>query len=305
MTHANSSVSEYAVATHGLTKRFGRITALDQIGLRVPDGAVYVLVGANGAGKSTLFKLLMNLERPHAGTAEVFGLDTGQEGPDVRAQTGYVPDRQNAPYRSMTCARLLHHVSAFYPQWDGRYADHLANALGVPLEQRVGGLSKGVTRRLQLVLALAHRPSLLLLDEPTDGLDPVVRRRALTLLAEHLADSPTTVLIATHHVHELESLTDHIGVLRNGRLVAQMTREELLATVRSYQLEVPDGWNVPLELQALALRRSSTGRGVQCTLVGKQDEMTKRLAATGALVRQVDTLALEDAVLALLPGDAA
>ncbi|MBA3578363.1 MAG: ABC transporter ATP-binding protein [Gemmatimonadaceae bacterium] len=303
MTHTNASASDYAVSTHGLCKRYGRDTALDQVGLRVPDGAVYVLVGVNGAGKSTLFKLLMNLERPDAGTAEVFGLDTGRAGSEVRAQVGYVPDRQDAPYRSMTSARLLRHAAAFYPKWDHAYADHLTHALGVPPQQRVGGLSKGETRRLQLVLALAHRPPLLLLDEPTDGLDPVVRRRALALLAEHLADAPTTVLMSTHHVHEVESLADHVGVLRDGRLVAQMTREELRRTVRSYQLEVPDGW-APGELHAVELRRSSAGRDVRCTLVGEEQQVTQRLTASGARVRQVSTLALEDAALAFLSEDA-
>jgi ABC-2 type transport system ATP-binding protein len=304
VTHTGASTSDYAVATHGLSKRYGRKSALDQVELRVPDGAVYVLVGVNGAGKSTLFKVLMNLERPDTGAAEVFGLDTGRQGPEVRAQVGYVPERQDAPYRSMTCARLLRHAATFYPRWDHAYADHLTHALGVVPEQRVGGLSKGETRRLQLVLALAHRPSLFLLDEPTDGLDPVVRRRALALLAEHLADAPATVLMSTHHVHELDSLADHIGVLRDGRLVAQMPREELQRTVRSYQFEVPDGWEAPRDLQATALRRSSTGRDIRCTLVGEEREVTQRLAAAGARVRQVGTLALEDAALAFLPEDA-
>jgi ABC-2 type transport system ATP-binding protein len=303
VTHTDPRAGDYAVTTHGLSKRYGREPALDQVELRVPDGAVYVLVGVNGAGKSTLFKVLMNLERPDAGTAEVFGLDTGRAGPEVRAQVGYVPERQDAPYRSMTCARLLRHAAVFHPEWDHAYAEHLARALGVRPERRVGGLSKGETRRLQLVLALAYRPALLLLDEPTDGLDPVVRRRALALLAEHLADAPTTVLMSTHHIHEMDSLADHVGVLRDGRLVAQMAREELQRTVRSYRLEVPDGWEVPRELEPTALRRSSAGRDVRCTLVGEEREVTRRLAATGARVRQVSTLALEDAALAFLPED--
>jgi ABC-2 type transport system ATP-binding protein len=292
-----------AVTTRALSKRFGRVTALDGVDLRVPDGAVFVLVGANGAGKSTLFKLLMNLERPDAGTASVFGMDTGCDGPDVRARIGYVPDRQELPYRSMTCARLLRHAAAFHPPWDDDYAARLVRVLDVPLEQRVGGLSKGATRRLQLVLALAHRPSLLLLDEPTDGLDPVARRRTLTLLAEHLADTPTTVLIATHHTHELESLADHVGALRGGRLIAQMTREALRSTVRSYQLEVPEGWQPPGELRAIGVRRSSAGRDVRCTIVGEQSAVVQRLVAVGAHVRQVDTIPLEDAVLAFLTED--
>lgn len=295
--------SNDAVTTDALSKRYGRKSALDHVELRVPDGAVYLLVGVNGAGKSTLFKLLMNLERADTGTARIFGLDSGREGPEVRAQVGYVPERQDAPYRAMTCGRLLQYAAAFYPGWDHPYANHLTGTLGVPLEQRVGGLSKGETRRLQLVLALAHRPSLLLLDEPTDGLDPVARRRALALLAEHLADTPATVLMSTHHVQELDSLADHIGVLRDGRLVAQMPRGELQRTVRSYELEVPEGWDMPKELLASALRRSSTGREVRCTIVGTERDVIARLTAGGAGVRKVSTLALEDAALAFLPGD--
>lgn len=303
MIRIDRRVGDYAVATHELSKRYGREPALDRVDVRVPEGVVYVLVGVNGAGKSTLFKVLMNLDPPSAGTAEVFGLDTGRQGPEVRAQVGYVPERQDAPYRSMTCADLLRHAAVFYPEWDHTYADHLTRSLGVRPQRRVGGLSKGETRRLQLVLALAHRPPLLLLDEPTDGLDPVVRRRTLTVLAEHLADAPTTVLISTHNLHELESLADHVGVLRDGRLVAQMPREEIQRTVRSYQLEVPDGWEAPRELQATGVRRSSAGRDVRCTLVGEEREITRRLAAAGARVRQVSKLPIEDAALAFLPED--
>ena len=113
MNHIGAPADAYAVVTHGLSKRYGRESALDDVNLRVPEGAVYLLVGVNGAGKSTLFKVLMNLERPDAGSATVFGLDTGRAGPEVRAQVGYVPERQDAPYRSMTCARLLAHAAAF------------------------------------------------------------------------------------------------------------------------------------------------------------------------------------------------
>jgi ABC-2 type transport system ATP-binding protein len=286
-----------------LSKLYGRERALDRVDLRVPNGAVYVIVGANGAGKSTLFKVLMNLERPDAGNAEVFGLDTSRSGPEVRAQIGYVPERQDAPYRAMTCARLLRHASTFYPEWDHAYADHLVRALAIQPQRRVGGMSKGETRRLQLVLALAYRPALLLLDEPTDGLDPVVRRRALALLAEHLADTQATVLVSTHHITELESLADHVGVLRAGRLVAQMPRDELQRSVKSYQLDVPDGWAAPPELQPTGMRRATVGRAAQCTLIGDEQEVMLRLAASGALVRGVVPLSLEDSALAFIPED--
>ncbi|MDB4905995.1 MAG: ABC-type multidrug transport system, ATPase component [Gemmatimonadetes bacterium] len=294
---------DHAIATHALCKRYGREPALDRVDLRVPEGEVYVLLGVNGAGKSTLFRMLMNLERPDSGRAEVFGRDTRRDGPMVRAQVGYVPERQDAPHRSMTCGRLLQHVATFYPAWDDAYAAHLVRSLEIPTGKRIGELSKGETRRLQLVLALAHRPALLLLDEPTDGLDPVIRRRALALLAEHLADAPTTVLISTHHIHEIESLAGYVGILREGRLVAQAPRDELQRTVRSYQMEVPDGWEIPAELQVSRRSRSSAGRLARCTLVGEEREVIRRLGVTGARVRQVSALTLEEAALAYLPGD--
>jgi ABC-2 type transport system ATP-binding protein len=166
----------------------------------------------------------------------------------------------------------------------------------------VGALSKGDSRRLQLVLALAHRPPVLLLDEPTDGLDPIVRGRTLSLLAEHLADTPTTILISTHQVHELDSLADYIGVLRNGRLVAQMSRDDLPRHVGRYRVEVPMGWQATHELQA-AGARSNGIREAQWTLVGDQRELIDRLTLAGAHVRDVQPLALADAALAFLAQD--
>ncbi len=245
-------------------------------------------------------KVLLNLERPDEGRAEVFGLDTATDGPQVRAQIGYMPESHEHAYSWLTGTQLIRHVAAHYPAWDHAYAARLIEIFGVRPERKIGTLSKGESRRLQFVLTLAHRPSLLLLDEPTDGLDPVVRNRTLTQLAEHLADTPTTVLIATHHIGEVDSLADHIGVLNAGRLVAQMSRDELRRTVLRYRVEVPEGWEAPPELRTPSLRRSRGGREVQWTLIGEERDVTARLAAAGATVRDVTSLALEDAALAFL-----
>ena len=303
MTYSSHDAGAHAVSTHGLIKRFGRETALAGVDLAVPDGAVYVLIGANGAGKSTLMKLLMNLERANAGTAEVFGLDTVQQGPAVRAQVGYVPEHHGPRRPGMRCRDLLALVASYYPAWDAAYADRLIGAFGIKLDRKVATLSKGESRRLQLVLALAHRPPILLLDEPTDGLDPLVRKRTLTLLAEHMADTPTTCLISTHQIYELESLADHVGVLHAGKIVAQMPRNELQRTVRRYRVEIPDGWEMPREIQVAGMRRSSTGREADCTLVGEEQHNNERLALSGAQVREVTSLSLEDAAMAFLPDE--
>lgn len=292
-----------AVATHGLSLRYGSEVALDGVDLRIPEGAVYLLIGPNGAGKSTAMKVLLNLERPDAGRAEIFGLDTALRGPEVRAQIGYVPEQHAHDYGWLTCGRLISHVAAHYPAWDHGYAAQLIELLDVRPQRKVGTLSKGEARRLQFVLALGHRPPLLLLDEPTDGLDPVVRNRTLAHLAEHLADTPTTVVIATHHIHEVESLADHVGVLRDGHLVAQMSRDELRTAVRRYRFEVPEGWQAPRELRVA--KRSRAGREVQWTLIGETDDVTTRLAAAGATVRDVTSLTLEEAAMALLAEEGA
>lgn len=298
-----NSEEGHAVSTLGMSKHYDEVKALDRVDLRVPQGSIYVLVGANGAGKSTALKVMMNLERADAGTATLFGLDSVRRGPEVRAQVGYVPEQHDHGYGWMKSGRLLRHAAAYYPSWDSAYAERLSECFELQPDRKVGTFSKGEARRLQLVLALAHRPPLLLLDEPTDGLDPVVRNRTLSLLAEHLADTPTTVLISTHRIYEVESLADHVGVLREGKLVAQLPRDELQRTVRRYRIDVPDGWEAPPELRIASERRSLPGRQVQWTLVGEEREVIERLSLGGAQVHEVSSLGLEDAALAFLTGE--
>ena len=302
MTHQaeQDSTGVLAVATHDLSLRYGNQFALDSVNLRVPEGEIYVLAGTNGAGKSSVMKSLLNLERAHAGRATVFGLDTVARGPEVRAQVGYIPESHAHDYGWLNCGQLLQHVSSFYPAWDQAYAASLNKAFDITLDRRVDTLSKGEARRLQFVLALAHRPPLLLLDEPTDGLDPLSRSRTLALLAEHLADTPTTVMMSTHHIGEIESLADHLGVLQGGKLIAQLSRDELRTTVHRFVLDVPEDWHAPTELRSLDPRRSRTGRELQGTFIGKLDDVRALLASSGATVRDVNAVTLEHAALALL-----
>ena len=292
-----------AVETRNLSKSYDNQRALDQVDLHVPEGSVYVLVGANGAGKSTTFKILLNLERADSGTATIFGLDSADKGPEARAQIGYMPEHYDAGYKWMTCARLLEHVAAYYTSWDRQYADRLVKSFDIPMNRKTGNLSKGEARRLQCIMALAHRPPLLLLDEPTEGLDPVARRQLLTLISEHLSDSPATVVIATHHVYEVESLADHIGALNAGRLVAQMSRDDLQTKVRRYQLELPENFKAPSGVFATQTRISPDGRDAQWTITGDERDITERLTLAGARVREAQPLAFEDAALALLSGE--
>lgn len=290
-----------AVRTDRLVKRFGRETALAGVELNVPRGGVYLLAGTNGAGKSTLLRTLLNIEAPDAGAAQVLGLDSVADGPAIRAQTGYVPETGEGAYRWLRADRFLAHVARFHTGWDQTYALELVSRLDVRLDRPLGTLSKGQARRVQIVAALAHRPALLLLDELTDGLDPLARYETLSLLAAHLADTGATAILSTHLVSEVETLVDQVGVLRAGQLVAQAPLDTLLARLRRYHVELPPGWDAPEPLRATILRRDpSLGKGDKLVVAGDEAATITALTASGGAVRDVAPVSLTDAVPILL-----
>ncbi|MCY4571909.1 MAG: ABC transporter ATP-binding protein [Gemmatimonadetes bacterium] len=292
----------FAVTTRGLAKRFGSVRALDGLDLQVPEGAVYVLVGPNGAGKSTLIRTLMGLVSYQGGAVDVLGRDPADRGAEVRAGVGYVPEDHRLGYAWMTVGRLLEHQAVYYPSWDAEYARRLRERYEIDPGRKCHTLSKGQSRRVQLVVALAHRPPLLLLDEPTDGLDHVVRDETLSILSEHLADSPTTVVISTHRVYEVEPLVDHVGVLSEGRLLGQLPRDELQGRLLRYWADVPEAWREPGELAGRVVRRSGAGRAIEWTVWGDRDAVARGLSRAGAAVREVAPLSVDEAAVALLSG---
>jgi len=291
---------EMTVLTRGLRKHYGAVTALNDLALQVPTGAVYLLVGPNGAGKSTTIKVLLDLVRADAGTASVFGLDALTDGPTVRANIGYVPEHHDWGYAWMRVGQLLAHHARYFPSWDSEYASRLARAFDVREDRKVGGLSKGQSRRVHLIMALAHRPPLLLLDEPTDGLDPIMRDETLGILADHLAEVAPTVLISTHHVAEVETMADYVGAMRDGALVAQLSVDGLRRSLHRYRAEVPDGWRGAPALNGTVLRRTEGPREVQWTVWGDESSVTEQFTRAGATVSDIATLSLDEATLALI-----
>ncbi len=294
------SASSMAVQTDNLTKSYYGRNVLDNLGLTVPEGSAYALVGPNGAGKTTTFEVLLDVVRADAGHATVFGHDAGSDGPNVRAHIGYLAERPSFGYGWMTVEGLLEHHAAYYPAWDSTYAQTLAGALSIPLRSRFGQLSKGETRRVQLVMCLAHRPPLMLLDEMTDGLDPLIRDRVLGLLIEHMATTPTTVLIATHYIHVVSRLVDHLGVIHNGRMLAQVSCQDLDSRLRRYRARVPEKWQAPELLGSNVVQRNGNAREISWTIWGEEPLVVGMLNESGAEVDDVSRLSVEDATLALL-----
>lgn len=289
-----------AVESEGLTKRYGHQPVLDDVSVQVPEGAVYVLAGPNGAGKSTFFKVLMDLVRPSAGRVAVLGLDPRESGAAVRERIGYVPERADWGHDWMGVGRLLQHHASFFPAWDAGYATRLATQFGLALDRKLGTLSKGQRRRVHLTMALAHRPALLVLDEPTDGLDPVMQDETLGLLAAHLAETPTTMLISTHRIHEVDRLADHVGVIRDGRLLLQAPRATLHSSLRRYRIEAPEEWSGATGLNGAVVSAGGTGREQLLVVWGEERDVAARLVAAGATVHDAMPLTLEEATLALL-----
>lgn len=172
------------------------------------------------------------------------------------------------------------------------------------MDSRLGSLSKGQARRVQIVAALAHRPPLLLLDELTDGLDPLAREEVLALLAEHLADTGATAILSTHLVGEIETLIDHVGVLRSGRLVAQAPAERLLGGLRRYLVDAAEAWRAPPELEARLLRRDTgLGKSLRLVAAGDEPDVAAAIAASGARLLEVSRLSLAESVPILLQSE--
>ena len=201
-----------------VSRRFGAKLALDRVSLTIPTGGVLGLVGENGAGKTTLIKHVLGLLRAESGRVRVFGLDPAAEPVPVLAQIGYLSEEPDLP-GWMRVRELLRYVQAFYPAWDERYAEQLREQFSLDPNARVRALSKGQRARVGLIAALAYRPALLVLDEPSSGLDPIVRRDILTAIIRTIADEGRTVLFSSHLLSEVERVSDRIAMLKSGRLV--------------------------------------------------------------------------------------
>src|SRR5437763_14574088 len=192
-----------------LTRHFGASTALDSVSLSMPCGAVYGLVGANGAGKTTLIRHILGLLRAESGSVRVFGHDPVADPVAVLSRIGYLSEEHDLP-GWMRVDELIRYSRAFYPAWDDAYAEELRQTFALDPAARIRNLSKGQKARAGLLIALAHRPQLLVLDEPSSGLDPIVRRDILGAVIRTIAHEGRTVLLSSHLLEAVERVADHV-----------------------------------------------------------------------------------------------
>jgi ABC-2 type transport system ATP-binding protein len=295
----------HAIETSGLAYRAGRDFAIRDLALHVPAGSVYGFLGPNGAGKTTTIRLLLGLLRPSAGTITVLGEPMPARATAVLARTGYVPERPHV-HPTLTVRESVDFHRAFYPTWDARWAADLLARFELAPDRKVSALSKGETGKLLMLLALAQRPELLVLDEPTDGLDPVVRRDVLEALLDFVSQAGASVLISSHLVHELERICDWIGVMDRGGLVAELPMQELKAGIKRLRVANPPAEpervlaDAPFVLLGRERVAGANGAGEQWLVRNWEPPMRDYVEARGATVREVIDLDLEDGFVELL-----
>jgi ABC-2 type transport system ATP-binding protein len=286
-----------AVEIRDLHYRAGSF-AIRDLAVNVPNGCMYGFLGPNGAGKTTTIRLMLGLLRPKSGRITVLGGQIPREAPRILARTGYVPEQPHL-YSALSIDEALHYHAAFYRSWDWTWANGLLGSFGLARSQRLGRLSKGEMGKLEMLLALAQRPELLVLDEPTDGLDPVVRRDVLTALLEFVSQQNATVFISSHLVHELERICDWVGVMDHGRIVAELPMHSFKNGIKRLHVAAPPA--LPGDTPFVVLSRERTNGDSEVWVVrGWQGPMSQYFEGVGATLRDVVDLDLEEGFVELL-----
>ena len=226
------------IETRGLTKKFWRHDAVQELNLAVPEGATCALVGANGAGKTTLMRMLVNILKPDSGSAQVLGVDSRRLAPADFFRIGYVSENQKLPDR-LSVAHYFDYLRAQYPDWDTSFERELRTSFELPPARPLGKLSRGMRMKAMIASALSFRPKLLILDEPLSGLDPLARDEVMSGMLSQAGE--TTILISSHEIAEIESGTTHVAFMVRGRLLFQESVESLSARFRDVNitLEAP------------------------------------------------------------------
>ena len=222
-----------AIRMENITKKFGRVTALDGLNLEVPEGAIYAFVGPNGAGKTTAIKILLNIFAPTSGNAHLLGLDSRGIAGSAFTSIGYVSENQEQP-EWMRVDAFLSYLRPFYPSWDRTLENELVKQFDLPLDRKLKHLSRGMKMKVALASSLAYHPKVIVLDEPFSGLDPLVRDELIESLLERAPE--TTIFVSSHDLAEVESFASHVGYLEQGQL--QFSEELVALAARFREVEV-------------------------------------------------------------------
>ncbi len=279
-----------AIELEGVSKRYKHFQ-LDRVSLKLETGTVMGLIGPNGAGKSTTMRILMGLIKPDSGSVSVLGHDVQSQPALMKSQVGYFSDDMRL-YKPETIGWHMQFVSSLFASWDQQYADELLERFGLIEHQVVRGLSHGQRVKAMLLLILARRPKLFVLDEPTNGLDPVARHEILSELMRVVEHEDRTILYSSHHTQDVEQISDAITFIDRGRVIQSQNRDDFLQTWRRIKLRVPTNWQLP---QIAGLSIDSEFRNLRVLSHDQFDEtIPARLIASGAEIECIESMTLEE-----------
>ncbi len=286
------------IEVKNVVKEFDGFRALDGMTMTVPKGSVYGLVGPNGAGKSTIIRHLTGIYRQDEGEILVEGTPIF-EMPEVKNRIAYIPDDifyfANASIREMA-----DFYRSVYPHFDADRFKKLGEVFNLDPKRQMRRLSKGMQKQAAFWVAVSLRPEILVLDEPVDGLDPVMRRQIWSIIMADVAENGTTVLVSSHNLRELEDVCDHVGIMNKGKIMIERSLTDLQENIVKIQLALPDGASLPDDLDIL--HRSSTGRLQSLIMHGNADELEQKLSAAKPLFIDVVPLTLEEIFIYELGG---
>ena len=277
-----------------ITKTFGAFKALDDLSMTVPRGAVYGLVGPNGAGKSTAIRHMTGVYRADSGTVLMEGAPV-YENPAVKERIGYIPD-DIFYFNSATMEDMRSFYRGIYPQFDDGLYNRLFQVFQLPKKTQLRRFSKGMQKQAAFHLSICCRPELLILDEPVDGLDPVMRRQVWSLILSDVAQRETTVVISSHNLRELEDICDHVGIMDHGKMLLERSLADMQGSTVKLQIvgAVPDGLTV--------LHESASGRMKTLVVRGSAQEVTAKVQAENPVYFDVLPLSLEEIFIYELGG---
>src|SRR5580698_2220150 len=284
------------VEVDALSRRYGSTIALDNVSLKAEVGLVYGLVGANGAGKTTLIKHLLGLLRPHQGKVRVFGLDPVRDPVAVLRRVGYLSEQRDLP-EWMRLEELLRYTQAYHPRWDQAYAERLLESFGLDRRKRFSDLSQGMRAQAGLVVAVAHRPDLLVLDEPSSGLDVVVRQDILDAIVRTVVEDARTVIFSSHLLDEVERMCDHVTVLHEGKVAVQGPVDQVRSMHRVSQVRYATRRDSTPDITG-ALSVAGDGRSWSVVHTSSLESLGEAVARAGGEVIESRIATLEEILIA-------
>jgi ABC-2 type transport system ATP-binding protein len=284
------------ISIKNLTRRYGAKVALDDVSLEIPRGIVMGLVGENGAGKTTLIKHILGLLKAQSGSVSVFGRDPVSDPVGVLSSIGYLSEEGDLP-TWMRVHELFRYAAGFYPSWDDAYAKELTERFQLDLSTPLNKLSKGQRSRAGLVVAMAYRPALLVLDEPSSGLDPIVRRDILGAIIRTIADDGRTVLFSSHLLGEVERVADRIAIVKSGRILLCEDLDEVKERHIGVTLRFSEPRTTPPSLSGF-MAWDGAGSEWSAVFRGDDRELASLVSTVGAQVVRQSRLSLDDIFVA-------